>query len=103
MVGLAVVAVAITAVFFGGTASAQSDRSEAVAFAHEVCREAQEEGVLDELGLTFGECINLVSGPASENANNQIAAFCGAEIIQEFTETTNKGQCIKVFKEIFEP
>jgi hypothetical protein len=67
--------------------------------AAELCRMLDEEGVLEFFGVTRGECVNLVTGPASANANNFIAAICGAEIVQEFTETTNKGQCIKVLRD----
>ena len=101
MVGLAVLAVALTAVFFGGTASAQSERSEDVQAAIELCRGLDEGGVLEAQGFTFGECVNVFSGPASENANNFIAGLCGLDFAQAFTQTTNKGQCIKVLKELF--
>ncbi len=84
---------------FAGTASAQSLPANDAA---ELCRVLDEAGVLDELGLTRGECVNLFKGPASENANNFIAAICGVESSQEFTGTSNKGQCIKVVKVLFE-
>jgi hypothetical protein len=69
--------------------------------AAEICRSLDEEGVLDEFGVTRGECVNLFKGPASANANNFIAAVCGVDFIQENLGVSNKGQCIKVVKELF--
>ena len=71
--------------------------------AAELCRALDESGELDEFGVTRGECVNILKGPASENANNFIAALCGAEEVQEATGTTNKGQCIKVLRGTFFP
>ena len=76
-------------------------RDERVALARESCQQAAEDGFLDELGLTFGECLNIVSGPASEQAANFVAGFCGFDFIQEEVGATTKGQCIKVVREIF--
>ncbi len=93
----ALLTVLISSVAFAAPAAAQSDSSAAAEF----CRMLDEEGVLDDpsLQITRGECVNLVKGPSSANANNFIAAACGATIVQEFTETTNKGQCIKVLRD----
>ena len=70
----------------------------------ELCRLADEEGELEELGITRGECVNLISGlisgPASERANNFIAALCGLDFIQEQVGATNKGQCIKAVRDL---
>ena len=68
--------------------------------AAELCRQLDEQGVLDQPGInvTRGECVNLISGPASENANNFVAALCGLDYVQQYTGTTNKGQCIKVLR-----
>jgi hypothetical protein len=80
---------------FAGTASAQSvvPANEAV----EICR-SLEEGTLEGIGATFGECVNQIRGPASGNANNFLADLCGEEFVQEFFGTTNKGQCIKAVR-----
>ena len=82
-------------VAIGSPASANA--SDAV----EICRQLDEFDFLDDLNITFGECVNLVKGPASAKANNFIAAICGVDDIQDFTDTTNKGQCIKVFRTFF--
>jgi hypothetical protein len=84
---------------FGGSASAAPATPANAAV--EVCQQAQEEGLLDELGITFGECVNIVKGPASATANNFIAGFCGLAFVQDQFGATNKGQCIKVVKELF--
>jgi hypothetical protein len=66
--------------------------------AAELCRQLDEQGELEFLGVTRGECVNLVKGPASPRANNFIAAICGIDFVQQFTGTTNKGQCIQAFR-----
>jgi Na+/glutamate symporter len=63
--------------------------------AAEACREADEQGVLEELGVTRGECVNSLGTPGNENARSRTAALCGQEFAQQFTGTTNKGQCIQ--------
>src|SRR5688500_7872740 len=50
------------------------------ATAAERCRAFDEAGLLDPLGNTLGECVNILSGPASSEANNRIAAVCGREL-----------------------
>jgi hypothetical protein len=66
----------------------------------ELCRGFDEAGELDSLGLTFGECVNIIAGRADENQNCQIAGVCGAERVQEQFGTTNKGECVKVLNEL---
>ena len=66
----------------------------------EFCQALDEAGVLDEAGATFGECVNIFKGPASEQANNFIAGLCGLAGIPEQVGATNKGQCIKVVNEL---
>ena len=67
-----------------------------------VCQEFRDSGILDEAGATFGECVNVTKGPSSENATNFFAAICGIDSSLEFTNTANKGQCIKVVRALFE-
>ena len=62
------------------------------------CQELDEDGELDAAGVTFGECVNILKGPSSENANNQIAGLCGIDEILTITGAKNKGQCIKIVK-----
>ena len=81
----------------GLTASAAPGDTDVVA----VCQEADE--FIDEQGITFGECVNMAMGPASEQSNNVIAAFCGVDPRQAFYDTTNKGQCIKVVRPRSQP
>ncbi|CAA9553899.1 MAG: hypothetical protein AVDCRST_MAG49-1956 [uncultured Thermomicrobiales bacterium] len=83
----------------GLSASAEDPTPNEVAMA--VCQAADESGELDELGLTFGECLIFLRGQFTENTNIFIAGICGAEVVQEQFETTNKGQCIKVVKSFF--
>jgi len=78
--------------------AAPTGASDAAAF----CQELNAEGfLLEELGITVGECVNLVKGPVNENSNNFVAAICGVDFIQEDVGTTTKGQCIKVVRTIF--
>lgn len=86
-------------VAFGGSASAapQTPAKDAVAF----CQQLQAEGVLADAGVTFGECVNIFKGPASENANNFISGLCGIDFVQAEVGATNKGQCIKIVKTLF--
>jgi len=95
--GLLLVLVSSVAVVTPAAAQSGSFSREAV----ELCRGFDEAGELEELGLTFGECVNIVAGQADENQNRFIAGICGAEIIQEQLGTTNKGQCIKAANELF--
>ena len=94
----ALLTVLISSVAFATPTMAQNDvpANEAAEF----CRMLDEEGVLDDpsLQITRGECVNILKGPSNENANNFIAGACGATSVQEFTETTSKGQCIKVLR-----
>lgn len=86
-------AVGLSLAVFGGAAGADHlDKNEAA----EACREAEDQGVLEELGITRGECVNSLGTPGSENASSRIAALCGQEFAQQFTGTSNKGQCIQV-------
>ncbi len=95
---------AVPALALAAPAAAQEEepgRGERVAFAREFCQQLAEDGVLDEEGATFGECVNILSGPASEQAANFVAGLCGLAFAQELTDTTSKGQCIKVLREDF--
>ncbi len=83
--------------FHGTVAAAPTGAPDAVAS----CRELNDTGFLANFGITFGECVNIFKGPASENANNRVAGLCGIEIIQGQLETTNKGQCIKIARTFF--
>jgi hypothetical protein len=65
----------------------------------EFCQQARESGLLEEEGTTFGECMNISRGP-SEPANNYIAGVCGFDQALVFTNTSNKGQCIQVAKNL---
>ena len=66
----------------------------------ERCQQLDAEGSLAVFGLTFGECVNIINRPSSEQANNFIAGICG---IDEFTASFggSKGQCIKIVRELF--
>ena len=67
--------------------------------AAELCRLADESGELAALGITRGECESYVMGPASEQANNFIAALCGVESVQAQVGATSKGECIKIVRD----
>lgn len=69
----------------------------------EFCQLADESGVLEADGVTFGECINIFRGPASENSLNEIAGFCGFDSLLVITGTENKGQCIQVARNFVPP
>lgn len=62
------------------------------ALAAEVCREWDEIGWLNELGLTRGECINEYVGGA--NSNRLMSGMCGYDYFQQ-NVYTNKGECIR--------
>jgi hypothetical protein len=63
-----------------------------------VLQRADAAGVLAEAGATRGECVNALIGPASENANNCLAAICGIDAAQAELGVTSKGQCIKALR-----
>ena len=63
--------------------------------AAELCRQFDEQGLLDQIGNTRGECVNVLSGPANAEATNRIAAICGREGIWLILGVQNKGQCIQ--------
>ena len=79
----------------GLTASAEpGGAKDAVA----LCQALDEAGELEAAGATFGECVNVIQGPSSEQSNNFIAGLCGLDFALELTGTTSKGQCIKVVR-----
>ena len=89
---------------FVGTASAGAPPPPPPANeAAELCRSFDEAGFLDAagVGITRGECVNIFKGQASANANNFIAGFCGLDFVQEDLGVSNKGQCIKVARALF--
>ena len=65
----------------------------------EFCQQARDSGLLEKDGTTFGECVNISRGP-SEPANNYFAGICGFDEALVFTNTSNKGQCIQVAKNL---
>jgi len=73
----------------------------------EFCRELDAEGILDRQGITRGECENLFKGPSNANSSNVIAAVCGSEGTRGYVgrifgvTVTNKGQCIKLVRQLF--
>jgi hypothetical protein len=93
---VALLTLVVSPVVFASGAAAQSGAPAAA----EVCRQLDEAGVLDRPNnqLTRGECVNLLKGRSSPQANNFIAADCGQAETQEFAQTTNKGQCIKTVR-----
>ena len=96
-VTIALLTLVVSPFVFGSVASASHDtKSEAA----EICRQMDEAGELEQLGVTRGECVNVVAGPSNENANNTLAGLCGTDLFQRFTRTTNKGQCIQVLSEL---
>jgi len=81
---------------FGSAAVASADSSRPDAAA--LCRELDADGTLAAFGITRGECVNLTVGPASDHANNVLAAFCGLDVVQADLGVSNKGQCIKLLR-----
>ncbi len=72
----------------------ESDRPEDA----EVCRVLDERGGLEVVGITRGECINFLSGPASPQAANFFAGICGLDFLQVFLGVANKGQCVRLLE-----
>jgi hypothetical protein len=68
--------------------------------AAEMCRQADEAGLLDQpgVGITRGECVNIVKGFDNGSAGSVLSGLCGTEFGQQLAGVTNKGQCIKVAK-----
>ncbi len=93
---------AASALALAGAPAAKADHVTARE-ATRLCREFQEEDLNDHLvvgverpgELTRGECQNILMGRASPNANNQLAATCGSDSVQEAVGERNKGQCIE--------
>jgi hypothetical protein len=94
---IALLTLVVSPLVFSSVAVAQSDASVAA----EMCRALDESGDLEDLGITRGECVNILKGPSSEQANNRIAGLCGETGIQAFFGVTNKGQCIKAARALF--
>ena len=88
---IALLTLVVSPVVFAPSAVAQSNTPAAV----ELCRQFDEAGVLEALGVTRGECVTFSKGPSSPQANSVIAGSCGFTAVQVITGTTNKGQCIK--------
>ena len=72
-------------------AAGASDATDAL----EWCRLFDDLGVLDSIGLTFGECVNQIK---ETNETSILAAYCGSEFLQSVHGTTNKGECIQVVR-----
>ena len=99
---IALLALVLSPVVLAPGAAAQQSKAP---FAAEICRLLDEEGLLDIPGneITRGECVALINNSPNEGAGAQVAASCGRELNQEFTETTNKGQCIQAVRALLEP
>ena len=67
-----------------GAAAAAHDRA---AVAEEVCRGAAEDGFLDEVGLAYGECVDLVLGRAAD-----LGAGLRSAPLRAPTDTTAEGR-----------
>jgi hypothetical protein len=93
-VALAVAALALSTTALGATGAGASPASDAA----EACRQIDEAGELALLGLTRGECVNLLKGSSSDRSSNLIAAFCGLDEVQIAFGVSSKGQCIKAFR-----
>jgi hypothetical protein len=66
-----------------------------------ICQELRDEGILDQLDRTTGQCVNDLIGPSSELAFNYISSFCAREVYQQIIEVSNRGQCIRFQHEYF--
>jgi hypothetical protein len=94
--GLAVAALAFSTVVLGATGAGAAPAGDAA----EACRQIDDAGELALLGVTRGECVNLLKGPSSGRSDNFAAAFCGLDDLQLLLGGTNKGQCIKALRTI---
>ena len=92
---IALLTVLFSSLGFAAPAMAQSDNSDAGVVA--ICREADEEGFLDDSGLTFGECVAAIGGQTDGNLSRFVAGLCGADFAQE--QFGSKGQCVSTLQE----
>ena len=88
---LAVLGMTMAMTVTAAPAAGASDATDALAW----CRLFDDLGVLDSIGLTFGECVNQIK---ETNETSVLAAYCGSEFIQGVYGTTNKGECIQVVR-----
>jgi hypothetical protein len=92
---LAVLTVLISSIAVAAPASAQNENPNT--YAVDFCRGLEEEGLLDALGITFGECVNIFAGLETQNINRAIAGFCGIDFFQAIFG--NKGQCVSFLQQ----
>ena len=71
--------------------------------AAELCRVLDAAGDLALYGLTRGECVILLKGPATEQSSDFISGVCGYTSSLEYLGVTNKGQCIQAVRELGGP
>ena len=99
LTGLAVLSLGVAAI--AGVVIAPTSVSAAPARdAAAACRSLDEADRLERFGLTRGECVNILKGPASERSNNFIVGLCSYSFAPALTGTTNRGQCIQVLRSL---
>jgi hypothetical protein len=70
-----------------------------------LCRALDAAGYLDlpQVNVTRGECVNVAKYllfDQEQGRNSAIAGVCGSTYFQNVTQTTNKGQCINVLRNV---
>lgn len=65
-----------------------------------ICRQGDADGLLKVLGVTLGECMNVLRPPAAVNpqANADNAGLCGVDFFLLDIGATSKGQCIQALE-----
>jgi len=64
----------------------------------ELCQSPEVREEIAFLGITMGECVNLVAGQITFNNSRFITALCGVNFIREGMGFANKGQCISTLQ-----
>lgn len=89
LVALLLAVLALSGIADRSAAAAPSGTPDAVA----LCKSLAHAGVLT---LTIGECVNVVK----DSGTNSLAGACGSAFVQQLVGTDNKGQCLKVLKQL---
>jgi hypothetical protein len=64
----------------------------------EVCQSPEVQEEIAFLGITMGECVNVVAGLITENNSRFITGLCGVAFLREEMGFANKGQCISTLQ-----
>jgi hypothetical protein len=79
-----------------GQAMAESPEREAA----EICRFADEQGTLKDMGRTRADCFGALMGPSDAEAGADVLALCSVEKIREKVGVAETNRCVQRMREL---